>query len=170
MISLNGLMLDGSIMGIVLFVFVILVEILYCAAIICVIVIARRLKTNQVRTEQHLAEMLGFLIAKKVGFKVCEAEMLKSQRVGTPYFDTGVLSYVEKNKNDVIMLPTEMINEYRKSIDSKPEADWIYNIDEVINAAFKRVTDRHRPYEEFYRSLRIRELRRVRNERVDSKI
>ena len=57
MISLNGLMLDGSIMGIVLFVFVILVEILYCAAIICVIVIARCLKTNQVRTEQHLAEI-----------------------------------------------------------------------------------------------------------------
>lgn len=57
MISLNGLMLDGSMIGIVLFVFVILVEILYCAATICVIVIARRLKTNQVRTEQHLAEI-----------------------------------------------------------------------------------------------------------------
>ena len=107
------------------------------------------LKLSKWDAEQHLAEMLGFLIAKKVGFKVCEAEMLKSQRVGTPYFDTGVLSYVEKSKNDVVMLPTEMINEYRKSIDSMPEADWIYNIDEVINAVFKRVTDRHRPYEEF---------------------
>ena len=74
------------------------------------------LKLSKWDAEQHLAEMLGFLIAKKVGFKVCEAEMLKSQRVGTPYFDTGVLSYVEKSKNDVIMLPTEMINEYRKSI------------------------------------------------------
>lgn len=107
------------------------------------------LKLSKWDREQHLAEMLGFLIAKKVGFKVCDAEMLKSQRAGTPYFDTGVLSYVEKSKNDVIKLPTGMIKEYRKTINSTPEADWIYNIDEVINAAFKRVTDKHRPYEEF---------------------
>lgn len=79
MISLNGLMLDGSIMGIVLFVFVILVEILYCAAIICVIVIARRLKTNQVRTEQHLAEieqelkaLNRALMANHISEKDCE--------------------------------------------------------------------------------------------------
>lgn len=79
MISLNGLMLDGSIMGIALFIFVVLVEILYCAAIICVIVIARRLKTNQVRTEQHLAEieqelktLNRTLMANRISEKDCE--------------------------------------------------------------------------------------------------
>lgn len=107
------------------------------------------LKLSKWDTEQHLAEMLGFLIAKKIGFKVCDAEMLKSPRAGTPYYDTGVLSYVEKSKNDLIMLPEKMIKDYRKTINSNPEADWIYNIDEVINSAFKRVTEKNRPYEEF---------------------
>lgn len=79
MISLNGLMLDDSMMGIALFIFVILVEILYCAAIICVIVITRRLKTNQVRTEQHLAEieqelktLNRTLMANRISEKDCE--------------------------------------------------------------------------------------------------
>lgn len=79
MISLNGLMLDGSIMGIALFIFVIVVEILYCVAIISVIVIARRLKTNQVRTEQHLAEieqelktLNRALMANRISEKDCE--------------------------------------------------------------------------------------------------
>ncbi len=54
MISLNGLMLDGSMMGYVLLAFVVVFEILYCVAMICVIVMARRLKKNQARTEQYL--------------------------------------------------------------------------------------------------------------------
>lgn len=107
------------------------------------------LKLSKWDEEQHIAEMLGFLIAKKVGFKVCDVEMLKSQREKSSYYDTGAISYVEKSKNDRLMLPRTMIENYRKSINSNPEAYWIYNIADVINSAFKRVKDNNRPYEEF---------------------
>lgn len=54
MISLNELMIDGSIVGYMMLALVIGVEILFIAAIICVIAMSRRLKKHQLQTEQYL--------------------------------------------------------------------------------------------------------------------
>ena len=42
-----------------------------------------------------------------------------------------------------------MIEDYRKSVGEHPEAQWVYNVETIINAAFKRFTDAKRPYSEF---------------------
>lgn len=107
------------------------------------------LKLSKWSREQHIGEKLAEIFAKRCGFNACDVDLYKSERPYTEYWDYGAISYVEKSKYDQIRLPQIMIEDYRESVGEHPEAQWVYNVETIINAAFKRFTDAKRPYSEF---------------------
>lgn len=107
------------------------------------------LKLSKWSREQHIGEKLAELIAKEANFSVCDVELYKAPRPYTQHWDYGAISYVEKAEQDKIELPLTMIEQYRKAVNETPEANWVYNVDTIINAAFKKFTDAGRPYQEF---------------------
>lgn len=98
----------------------------------------------------HIGELLGTIIAKKIGIKACKTELYKMPLSRPGKFDVGVISYVEKSKNDSIYTATSIINEYIKKQEIKGQRTWIHDIDTILDAMFWHITQKkHRPYQEY---------------------
>lgn len=98
----------------------------------------------------HIGELLGAIIAKKIGFKACEVELYKSPLSKPGKFDVGVISYVKKSKHDSTYTATQIVNNYIEKQGIKNQRTWIHDIDTVLNAVFWHITQKqHRSYQEF---------------------
>lgn len=108
------------------------------------------LKISKWNLYQHLGEYIGYKIAQKIGFKCCDIKLYKAPRKRKPeIIEVGAISFVEKTKDDVIYLPQFMIDEYRKKSGMAIKKNWVYSVDTVLNAVFKKMSDDGRPYEDF---------------------
>lgn len=98
----------------------------------------------------HIGELLGSIIARKIGFKVCEVELYKAPLSKPGKYDIGAISYVKKSKNDSIYWSKSIINGYIKKQGIKNQRDWVHDIDTILNSMFGYfITEKHRPYQEY---------------------
>ncbi len=101
--------------------------------------------------DAHLGEMLAWIIANKIGFKTCDVELYKKPFLFKPTkFDRGILSYVEKSEDDILLNPFFLIKDYLRSINSDSKfTKGVYDIDTILNSVFQECIKSNRPYQEF---------------------
>lgn len=98
--------------------------------------------------DTHISEFLGYLLAKRSDFKVCDVELYKSL-LSSGKFALGTISHKEKSQNDKLLFPQTMIKEFLETQNINRD---IYNgvdIDTVMDAAFFLINKNKRPYQEF---------------------
>lgn len=100
--------------------------------------------------DAHLGEMLAWIIANKIGFKICDVELYKKPLMKKGKYDQGILSYVEKSEDDLLLNPAFLIKDYLRSVNSKLMFEkGIYDIDTILNSIFHECLKESRPYQEF---------------------
>lgn len=100
--------------------------------------------------DAHLGEMLAWIIANKIGFKICDVELYKKPLMKKGKYDQGILSYVEKSEDDLLLNPAVLIKDYLRSVNSKLMFEkGIYDIDTILNSIFHECLKESRPYQEF---------------------
>jgi len=107
------------------------------------------LKINKWSEWQNVGEMLGKIIAEKIGFKSCDTALYKSPRSFTSYYDTGVISYIEKSESDIVYSVENLIKKYREKQNIITQKDWYADIDTIFGAIFMRMQEKNRPYQEY---------------------
>lgn len=97
----------------------------------------------------HIGEFLASIIGKKCGFKICDCELYKAQLSKKDSFDVGILSYVNKSVDDILVNPNSIIREFFKLQGLDGEEAYRADIDKIMNAMFAYITKNERPYQEF---------------------
>ena len=97
----------------------------------------------------HIGEVLGSIIAKKIGLRVCDAELYKRPLLKKNVFDWGAISYVNKSKYDVLLNPILIIQEYLKNKGEKTIETPFCDIDTILDSVFFKMNSKRRPYQEF---------------------
>ena len=100
----------------------------------------------------HVREMLGYLIAKECGIPACETELAIYPMLHG-HFEKAVISYSEVSIDDKIILPINLVNEYRRKIGLKPNHDWLLDVESILNSVFGLMTEKRRPKEEYDKFL-----------------
>lgn len=100
--------------------------------------------------DEHIGEVLGSIIGKKMCFKVCEAELYKSPLPIPNRYINGVISYVDKSKDDILLLPNYIIKDYLKSQNINRDINnYGIDIDTIMNSIYFYMNKNQRPYKEF---------------------
>ena len=98
--------------------------------------------------DTHIGEILAYIIAKKNGIKVCDAELYKS-RTNSKNFVNGVISYVSQSEDEQIIPSSSVVKEYLKKINYSKELFGNVDLETIINAVFSFMNEYKRPYQEF---------------------
>ena len=109
------------------------------------------LKISKWNRYQHIGEYIASTIAKSIGFKCCDVNIYKEKLEGSMFPITGTISYVETSKFDKILTPRDIVKTYRKTTNSQAPNQWVYSVDTILNATFKKMQEEKRPYDEFLR-------------------
>lgn len=106
------------------------------------------LKTNKWSDTLHIGELVGCLIAQKIGFKACDVELFRKHRVRNLY-DIGAMSYIELSKDDSTIAAENYIRKYKKLNNIPYPASRTVDIDTIFGAIFGLMQTEHRPYQEY---------------------
>ena len=108
------------------------------------------LKTTIWTEDTHIGELLGYIIAKKNGIKVCDAELYKTPSSSdNTKFIHGVISYVDKNIDEQIIPSGPIIRNYLQKINFSNKLYGNIDIETIFNAVFDFMNRHRRPYQEF---------------------
>lgn len=100
--------------------------------------------------DTHIGEFLGYLIAKKNGLRVCDAELYKGKSESpnkSPIY--GVISYVSESKDEEILSSEILITKYMKMKEPLISLRGSIDPDTVFEVVFALMNKEKRPYQEF---------------------
>ncbi len=100
--------------------------------------------------DTHIGEFLGYLIAKKNGLKVCDAELYEGKSESqnqSPIY--GVISYVSMSKDEEILSSELLMTKYMKMKEPLIRLRGSIDPDSVFEAVFALMNKAKRPYQEF---------------------
>lgn len=100
--------------------------------------------------DSHLGEFLAYIIANKIGFKICDVELYKSPLFKPGKYDVGILSFVEKTPEERLINPAYFIDNYLRDTKSKDTFYYgVYDIDTILNSIFYEYSKNNSNYSEF---------------------
>ncbi|MGN1330090.1 MAG: hypothetical protein ACI4VN_01970 [Clostridia bacterium] len=106
------------------------------------------LKISKWSNTLHIGELVGCLIAQKIGFKTCDVELFRQHRIRNLY-DIGAISYIELAKDDTIITAESQITRHKKLNNMPYPISQTVDIDTIFDAIFRLMQTEHRPYQEY---------------------
>ena len=86
------------------------------------------LKRSFYSPDIHIREMLGYLLAKECNIPVCEVDLAIYPMLHGHYED-AVISYPETSKDDILLLPQDIVKNYRNRIGEDYKKDWVLDLE-----------------------------------------